>query len=69
MANLLRSFSTIGHKVITEVFARSLESEVENTENHEVIETLENWNPLALHATDVYKLPLSFVLKCKSFLK
>jgi len=69
MANLLRSFSTIDRKVITEVSSRSHESEIDENENHEVVEDPANWNPPALHATDIYKLPMTFVLKRKSFLK
>lgn len=69
MANLLRSFSTIDRKVITEVSARSLESDMEPTETHEAIENTESRNPRDLHATDIYKMPLSFVFKRKSFLK
>ena len=69
MANLLRSFSSIDRKVITKVSARSLEFDIDTTENHEAIENPESWNPPTVHATDVYKMPMSFVFKRKSFLK
>lgn len=69
MSNLLCSFSTIDHKVITEVSSRSHESEIDNAKNHKVVETPANRNPPALYATDVYKIQMSFVLKRKSFLK
>lgn len=69
MANMFCSFLSINRKVITEVSAHSLESDIDTTENHEAIEYPESWNPPSLHATDVYKMPLSFVFKRKSFLK
>jgi len=69
MANLLRSFSSIDRKVITEVSSRSVESETAENENHEIVENPANWTPPALHATDIYKLPMTFVLKRKNFLK
>jgi len=69
MANLLHSFSSIDQKVITEVSLRAIESDLESTEPHEVVENPESWNPPAPHATDVYKIPLSFVFKRKYFLK
>ena len=65
MANLLRSFSNIDRKIVSEVASRSVESE----ESHDVVDNPENWNPPSLHATDIYKLPMSFVFKSKSFLK
>ena len=68
MANILRSFSSIDRKIINEFASRAVESEDLNV-THESIENLENWNPPALHATDVYKVPLSYVFKKKSFLK
>ena len=54
MANLLRSFSSIDRKVITEVSSRSSESESIENENHELVEDPENWTPPALNSTDIY---------------
>ena len=68
MENLLRSFSSIDRKIINEVASRAVEFEDPN-ETHQSVENPENWNPPSLHATDVYKLPLSYVFKKKSFLK
>jgi len=69
MAHLLRSFSSIDRKVITEVSSRSVETELNENENHEIVEDPSKWTPPALHATDIYKLPMTFVLKRKTFLK
>jgi len=69
MANLLQSFSSIDRKVITEVSSRSVESEKNENESHEVVEDPANWTPPVLHATDIYKIPMTFVLKRKTFLK
>jgi len=69
MANLFSSFSSIDRKVISEVSSRSVESEVPENEKHEVVEDPANWTPPVLHATDIYKLPMTFILKRKTFLK
>ena len=63
MAHFLRSFSSIDRKVITEVSSRSVETELNENENHEIVEDPSKWTPPALHATDIYKLPMTFVLK------
>ena len=68
MENLLRSFSSIDLKIINEVASQSLESDDPN-KSHESVQNPETWNPPSLHATDVYKLPMSYVFKRKSFLK
>ena len=68
MANLLLSFSTIDRKIINEVASRAVESDDPN-ESHESVENPKTWNPPSLHVTDVYKLPMSYVFKKKSFLK
>ncbi|MCY6488381.1 hypothetical protein, partial [Actinobacillus pleuropneumoniae] len=67
MANLLRSFSSIDRKIITEVSSRATESDLESTETHEDIENPESGNAPSLRATDVYKIPLSYSFKRKSF--
>lgn len=71
MANLLRSFSSIDRKVITEVSSRSTESEsVDNeNQNHEIVEDPEHWTPPSLNSTDIYKLPMTFLFRKKNFLK
>lgn len=60
MENLLRSFSFVDRKIITKAYSRAIESDLESDETHEAIENPEHWNPPALHATDVYKVPLSY---------
>lgn len=69
MANFLRSFSSIDRKVISEVASRTVESEVSENDKHEEVEDPAQWTPPALHATDIYKLPMTFILKKKNFLK
>lgn len=71
MAKFLRSFTTVERKVINEVSSRSVESEVPESENekHEVVEDSSKWTPPELHSTEIYKLPMTFLLKKKNFLK
>jgi len=69
MANLLCSFSSIDRKIITEVSSRAVKFDLESTEAHEAIEHPKKWNPPALHATNIYKVPLSYAFNIIFFLK
>lgn len=71
MTNLHRSFSTIERRLVSEIDSRSVEQDSDPTQEHEIVENPETWNPPVLHATDIYiyKTSISYIFRKKVLLK
>jgi len=69
MTNLIRSFPRLERHIVSEVDSKSIEKDIDFEKELETIENLESWNPPTLHATDVYKTPLSNTFQKNMLLK